>query len=337
MQELKAKPWKFEESFHPDGVNSFFDELKSYLILSRDIEGYIRTMKNVNEMFPFYGDYSDWIESILMENVRTKINSTPCPENWASESNPVCKKDPTTNTIRSLNYEMIRELSMLNTLLQFVNNSSGVLVQEDSQKYQYLISKLNPFKNANGLLDMSIWRQLADPTSTADISDVINGYQRLLADARGYTNSAIRLLERVSVYATRCTKTNINDLVDMVEDSKRIRLEAERDLVEMESDSREAQLEIVRLQRERELLEKAERAQYMALQEAMQNEASEKADRAEYMAMQEAIKKDAEILELKTRHLMASGIAADKSTDTMPSSDLGMSEVVPTAPPEADV
>ena len=55
-----------------------------------------------------------------------------------------------------------------------MNNCLVVLVQEDSKHYQNLITKLEPFKNTEGQLDMSVWQNLSDPTSTADISDVIN-------------------------------------------------------------------------------------------------------------------------------------------------------------------
>ena len=79
IQELKTKPWKFDEShqFRSNNENkSFLDSLNSYLEFSRDVEGYVRTLKSVNEkVFPFCGEYSDWIESILIQNSKSLINS----------------------------------------------------------------------------------------------------------------------------------------------------------------------------------------------------------------------------------------------------------------------
>jgi hypothetical protein len=200
IQELKTKPWKFDEShqFRSNNENkSFLDSLNSYLEFSRDVEGYVRTLKSVNEkVFPFCGEYSDWIESILIQNSKSLINSLPCPEQYL---NPECKQEPTTTALRSLNYEIIRELKMLQTLLEFLSKPSVQLIEESSKtQYQYLKQRLEQFKNEEGQLDMSVW-SVSVSSATVDIADGIAEYQSLLSEARGYSNSAIRLLERASV------------------------------------------------------------------------------------------------------------------------------------------
>lgn len=198
-QELKAKPWIFRDPIQQlDNENkSFLEFLNSYLLLSRDIEGYVRTLKLVNEkMVPFCAEYSDWIESILNENAKRMVNSKPCPEQYL---NPECKKEPTSESLRSLNYDIIRELKMLETLLNLMGLPSFELIGESSNsQYQYLVKKLNRFKNAQGQLDNSVWAV----SLTIDIENGITEYQRLLADVRSYVNSSIRLLQRVTVKET---------------------------------------------------------------------------------------------------------------------------------------
>lgn len=197
MQELKTKPWKFDESHHPgfDNENkSFLENLNSYLDVSRDIEGYVRILKSVNEkIFPFCGEYSDWIESILIQNSKSSINSLSCPNGYF---NPECKQESTTTALRSLNYEIIRELKLLQILLEFLAKPLVELVEESSKtQYQYLKQRLEQLKNEEGQ-DISAW---SVSSSTVDIADGIAKYQRLLSEAKGYSNSAIRLLERASV------------------------------------------------------------------------------------------------------------------------------------------
>jgi hypothetical protein len=197
VQELKTKPWKFDESHHPgfDNENkSFLENLNSYLDVSRDIEGYVRILKSVNEkIYPFCGEYSDWIESILIQNSKSSINSLSCPDRYL---NPECKQEPTATALRSLNYEIIRELKLLQILLEFLDKPLVELVEESSKtQYQYLKQRLEQLKNEEGQ-DISAW---SVSSSTGDIADGIAKYQRLLSEAKGYSNSAIRLLERASV------------------------------------------------------------------------------------------------------------------------------------------
>lgn len=196
---MRKKPWTFENTESPVGEGDFFLELKCYLLLSRDLEGYIRLLSDVNEkIYPFYNDFEEWTETILGKNIYIE----PYTED---ESIPKADK------VRDIRYELVKELSMQETLLRFVSERPSLL-EVDSKRYSYLTLQLEQFKNDEGTLDMDIMRKLAYPSSPDDtpqnIPSIIEGYQMLLEDAKGHTTSATHLLNRVSKLYKRCKKSD---------------------------------------------------------------------------------------------------------------------------------
>lgn len=211
MKEMKQKKWSFEEpTAQPKGgefEGKFFDTLKGYLQFSRDLDGYVRILAEVNEqILPFYNDMNEWIESILIDNAKVMECS-------ASATTLECQLNDFAQKVRKMNYDLLKECALQENLLLSVQERP-VLVVEDSQTCKLLLKKLEPFKNSEGKLDIDGWRTLAYPFSienTVEIMPkVIEGYQRLMIDAKENSFKAMNLLENVSRYINRCKK-NCNE------------------------------------------------------------------------------------------------------------------------------
>lgn len=210
MKEMKKKKWSFEEPTVPNQKafeGDFFDTLKTYLHFSRDLDGYVRILAEVNEqVLPFYNDIDEWIESILIDNAKVMECS-------ASATTLECQLNDFAQKIRKMNYDLLKEFALQENLLLSVQERP-VLVVEDSQKCKLLMKKLEPFKNSDGKLDIDGWRTLAYPFSDENTVEtmpkVIEGYQRLMIDAKENSFKAMNLLETVSRYINRCKK-NCNE------------------------------------------------------------------------------------------------------------------------------
>jgi hypothetical protein len=207
MKEMKQKKWSFEEPTAPTQKaafeGNFFDTLKDYLQFSRDLDGYVRILADVNEqILPFYNDMDEWIESILIDNAKVMECS-------ASATTLECQLNEFAQKIRKMNYDLLKEFALQENLLLSVQERP-VLVVEDSQKCKLMLKRLEPFKNSDGKLDIDGWRTLAYPFSDENTVEtmpkVIEGYQRLMIDAKENSFKAMNLLENVSRYINRCKK-----------------------------------------------------------------------------------------------------------------------------------